>query len=172
MSADQLHDLPGWLSIVCYAPAGIGTSSAAAAAEAPGPALHRLEREAIAASTEISYPQSELMLLIHEHLHASGLHAAARALREEAGLEAAKVPFGAARRDIMQAIDEAGHQQEAPKAASSHSDSKLPAAKSGQHAALKGLGPLGCRICGVHVVHADQSGVSQCKQVWHTSQHA
>lgn len=98
-------------SLQCYAGLGAGSG---AAAEAHGPALHRLEREAIAAATQISYPQSELMMLIHEHLQAKGLHAAASALAQEAGLAGgglgeSKPPL---QRDLMPAMDvEAGSRQ-------------------------------------------------------------
>nr|GFC78642.1 DDB1- and CUL4-associated factor homolog 1 [Tanacetum cinerariifolium] len=46
----------------------------------------RIERAAIAAATPITYHSKELLLLIHEHLQASGLSTAASALLKEAQL--------------------------------------------------------------------------------------
>ncbi|KAG2501358.1 hypothetical protein HYH03_001148 [Edaphochlamys debaryana] len=57
-----------------------------AAADATAPALHKIERAAIAAASHVSYAPLELLLLIHDHLRGSGLHAAAGALAAEAGL--------------------------------------------------------------------------------------
>ncbi len=67
--------------------AGLGKAGAAAAAsDAVAPALHKIERAAIAASTHITYAPSELLVLIEDHLRASGLHASADALAAEAAL--------------------------------------------------------------------------------------
>lgn len=50
------------------------------------PALHKIERAAIAAATHITYPPAELLMLVEDHLRASGLHASADKLAQEAGL--------------------------------------------------------------------------------------
>eukprot|EP00198_Chlamydomonas_reinhardtii_P007817 XP_001697154.1 predicted protein [Chlamydomonas reinhardtii] len=63
-----------------------GDKLTAAANDAAAPALHKIERAAIAAASAVSYSPQELLLLIFEHLKASGLHAAASALAAEAGL--------------------------------------------------------------------------------------
>jgi hypothetical protein len=60
--------------------------AAAAATDAAAPALLKIERAAIAAATPISYQPQELLLLMYEHLKASGLHTAAASLAKEAGL--------------------------------------------------------------------------------------
>ncbi|GFR42557.1 hypothetical protein Agub_g3436, partial [Astrephomene gubernaculifera] len=58
----------------------------AAANDATAPALHKIERAAIAASSHVSYNPQELLLLVYEHLKASGLHTSAAALAAEANL--------------------------------------------------------------------------------------
>ncbi|XP_022926232.1 DDB1- and CUL4-associated factor homolog 1-like isoform X2 [Cucurbita moschata] len=63
-----------------------GRASALAASDAATPTLRRIERAAIAAATPITYHSRELLLLIHEHLQASGLSKAAYALLKEARL--------------------------------------------------------------------------------------
>ncbi|XP_048438328.1 DDB1- and CUL4-associated factor homolog 1-like [Pyrus x bretschneideri] len=63
-----------------------GRASALAATDAAMPTLRRLERAAIAAATPITYHSRELLLLIHEHLQASGLAATAASLLKEAQL--------------------------------------------------------------------------------------
>lgn len=68
------------------AAAGRPDRIATAATDTAGTALHKIERAAIAAATPISYSPQELLLLVHEHLRASGLHASAAALAREAGL--------------------------------------------------------------------------------------
>ncbi|KAF6254728.1 hypothetical protein COO60DRAFT_1703166 [Scenedesmus sp. NREL 46B-D3] len=60
--------------------------AAAAATDAAAPALLKIERAAIAAATPISYQPQELLLLMYEHLKASGLHTAAASLAKEGGL--------------------------------------------------------------------------------------
>ncbi|GER39787.1 DDB1- and CUL4-associated factor homolog 1 [Striga asiatica] len=63
-----------------------GRASTLAACDAATPTLRRIERAAIAAATPISYHSRELLLLIHEHLQASGLADSAAALLREAKL--------------------------------------------------------------------------------------
>ncbi|KAM1776862.1 hypothetical protein ACFX11_043606 [Malus domestica] len=63
-----------------------GRASTLAATDAAMPTLRRLERAAIAAATPITYHSKELLLLIHEHLQASGLAATAASLLKEAQL--------------------------------------------------------------------------------------
>ncbi|PKA64774.1 DDB1- and CUL4-associated factor like 1 [Apostasia shenzhenica] len=63
-----------------------GRASTLAATDAAAPTLRRIERAAIAAATPITYHSRELLLLIHEHLLASGLTCAASALQKEADL--------------------------------------------------------------------------------------
>ncbi|KAL8264063.1 hypothetical protein R6Q59_022193 [Mikania micrantha] len=63
-----------------------GRASTLAATDAATPTFRRIERAAIAAATPITYHSRELLLLIHEHLQASGLSAAAAALLKEAQL--------------------------------------------------------------------------------------
>ncbi|KAJ8758805.1 hypothetical protein K2173_000526 [Erythroxylum novogranatense] len=63
-----------------------GRASTLAAKDAATPTLKRIERAAIAAATPITYHSRELLLLIHEHLQASGLTAAAATLLKEAQL--------------------------------------------------------------------------------------
>ncbi|KAL8536722.1 hypothetical protein ACS0TY_012053 [Phlomoides rotata] len=63
-----------------------GRASTLAASDAATPTLRRIERAAIAAATPISYHSRELLLLIHEHLQASGLAVSANALLKEAKL--------------------------------------------------------------------------------------
>ncbi|XP_024004362.1 DDB1- and CUL4-associated factor homolog 1 isoform X1 [Eutrema salsugineum] len=69
---------------------GIVTNSGHAitltASDAATPTLRRIERAAIAAATPITYDSKELLLLIHEHLQASGLGETASALLKEAQL--------------------------------------------------------------------------------------
>ncbi len=66
--------------------AGLGRAGAAAETDAIAPALHKIERAAIAASTQITYPPAELLMLVEDHLRASGLHASADMLTQEADL--------------------------------------------------------------------------------------
>ncbi|KAL0330949.1 UNVERIFIED_CONTAM: DDB1- and CUL4-associated factor1 [Sesamum angustifolium] len=63
-----------------------GRASTLAASDAATPTLRRIERAAIAAATPISYHSRELLLLIHEHLQASGLAESASILLKEAKL--------------------------------------------------------------------------------------
>ncbi|KAG9139957.1 hypothetical protein Leryth_010492 [Lithospermum erythrorhizon] len=63
-----------------------GRGNALAATDAATPALRRIERAAIAAATPISYHSRELLLLIHEHLQASGMAESAAALLKEGQL--------------------------------------------------------------------------------------
>ncbi|KAI3468457.1 hypothetical protein Pfo_025120 [Paulownia fortunei] len=63
-----------------------GRASTLAASDAATPTLRRIERAAIAAATPISYHSRELLLLIHEHLQASGLAESAAVLLKEAKL--------------------------------------------------------------------------------------
>ncbi|PSR93583.1 DDB1- and CUL4-associated factor 1 like [Actinidia chinensis var. chinensis] len=63
-----------------------GRASTLAATDAAIPTLRRIERAAIAAATPITYHSRELLVLIHEHLQASGLSTAADALLKEAQL--------------------------------------------------------------------------------------
>ncbi|BDA44801.1 probable DDB1- and CUL4-associated factor 1 [Coccomyxa sp. Obi] len=75
------------IDLINLTSAGLGKAGAAAAAsDAVAPALHKIERAAIAASTHITYAPSELLVLIEDHLRASGLHASADALAAEAAL--------------------------------------------------------------------------------------
>ncbi|TKY58204.1 DDB1- and CUL4-associated factor-like 1 [Spatholobus suberectus] len=61
-----------------------GHASTSAATDAATSTLRRMERAAIAAATPITYPPRDLLLLIHEHLLASGLLQAASMLLKEA----------------------------------------------------------------------------------------
>ena len=61
-------------------------AGAVAASDAAAPALHKIERAAIAASTHITYKPQELLTLIKQHLEASGLTETARQLEREANL--------------------------------------------------------------------------------------
>ncbi|KAJ4962876.1 hypothetical protein NE237_022815 [Protea cynaroides] len=63
-----------------------GRASTLAATDAAAPTLRRIERAAIAAATPITYHSRELLLLIHEHLQASGLSSTAASLAKEAQL--------------------------------------------------------------------------------------
>ncbi|CAI9771660.1 unnamed protein product [Fraxinus pennsylvanica] len=63
-----------------------GRASTLAASDAATPTLRRIERAAIAAATPITYDSRELLLLIHEHLHTSGLAESAAILLKEAQL--------------------------------------------------------------------------------------
>ncbi|OMO61923.1 hypothetical protein CCACVL1_23143 [Corchorus capsularis] len=63
-----------------------GRASTLAATDAATPTLRRIERAAIAAATPITYHSRELLLLIHEHLQASGLAETASSLLKEAQL--------------------------------------------------------------------------------------
>ncbi|XP_057799163.1 DDB1- and CUL4-associated factor homolog 1 isoform X2 [Salvia miltiorrhiza] len=63
-----------------------GRASTLAASDAATPTLRRIERAAIAAATPISYHSRELLLLMHEHLQASGLAESAATLLKEAKL--------------------------------------------------------------------------------------
>ncbi|KAK6912401.1 hypothetical protein RJ641_022002 [Dillenia turbinata] len=63
-----------------------GRASTLAATDAATPTLRRIERAAIAAATPISYHSRELLLLIHEHLQASGMATTAATLLKEAQL--------------------------------------------------------------------------------------
>ncbi|KAL1552625.1 DDB1- and CUL4-associated factor 1-like [Salvia divinorum] len=63
-----------------------GRASTLAASDAATPTLRRIERASIAAATPISYHSRELLLLMHEHLLASGLAESAATLLKEAKL--------------------------------------------------------------------------------------
>ncbi|KAG9131571.1 hypothetical protein Leryth_015130 [Lithospermum erythrorhizon] len=63
-----------------------GRANALAATDAATPTLRRIERAAIAAATPITYHSRELLLLIHEHLQASGMAESATTLLKEAQL--------------------------------------------------------------------------------------
>ncbi|GMI83858.1 DDB1-CUL4 associated factor 1 [Hibiscus trionum] len=63
-----------------------GRASTLAATDAATPTLRRIERAAIAAATPITYHSGELLVLIHEHLQASGLAETAASLLKEAQL--------------------------------------------------------------------------------------
>lgn len=63
-----------------------GRASTLAATDAAMPTLKRIERAAIAAATPITYHSRELLLLVHEHLQASGLATTAAILLKEAQL--------------------------------------------------------------------------------------
>lgn len=63
-----------------------GRASTLAATDAATPTLRRIERAAIAAATPITYHSRELLLLMHEHLQASGLATTAATLLKEAQL--------------------------------------------------------------------------------------
>uniref|UniRef100_A0A7N0U836 LisH domain-containing protein n=1 Tax=Kalanchoe fedtschenkoi TaxID=63787 RepID=A0A7N0U836_KALFE len=63
-----------------------GRASTLAATDAATPTLRRIERAAIAAATPISYDNKELLLLMHEHLLASGLSSTAATLLKESQL--------------------------------------------------------------------------------------
>ena len=64
----------------------MGSAGTEAARDATGPALHKMERAAIAAASHITYDPSELLLLIRDHLAALGLHSSAERLTWEASL--------------------------------------------------------------------------------------
>ncbi|MCL7026290.1 hypothetical protein MKW94_025957 [Papaver nudicaule] len=76
-----------------------GCASAIAATDAAAPTLRRIERAAIAASTPIAYHSRDLLLLIHEHLLASGLTKAADTLLQEAQLT--PLPSSAERTPVL-----------------------------------------------------------------------
>lgn len=61
-----------------------------AAMDAAAPALHKMERAAIAAGSHITYNPEELLGLIRDHLLAAGLAQTAEVLEHEAGLDAAR----------------------------------------------------------------------------------
>lgn len=63
-----------------------GHATTLTASDAATPTLRRIERAAIAAATPITYDSKELLLLIHEHLQASGLGETASALLKETQL--------------------------------------------------------------------------------------
>ncbi|XP_010525846.1 PREDICTED: DDB1- and CUL4-associated factor homolog 1-like isoform X1 [Tarenaya hassleriana] len=63
-----------------------GRATTLTATDAATPTLRRIERAAIAAATPVTYDSKELLLLIHEHLQASGLSDSAMALLKEAEL--------------------------------------------------------------------------------------
>ncbi|XP_022562147.2 DDB1- and CUL4-associated factor homolog 1 [Brassica napus] len=63
-----------------------GHANTLTASDATTPTLRRIERAAIAAATPITYDSKELLLLIHEHLQASGLGETASALLKETQL--------------------------------------------------------------------------------------
>ncbi|RDX67031.1 DDB1- and CUL4-associated factor-like 1, partial [Mucuna pruriens] len=64
-----------------------GRESTLAATDVASSTLRRIERDAIASATPITYLPRDLLLLIHEHLLASGLLQTASMLLEEAQLE-------------------------------------------------------------------------------------
>ncbi|XP_073288049.1 DDB1- and CUL4-associated factor homolog 1-like [Primulina huaijiensis] len=61
-----------------------GRATTLSASDAATPTLRRIERAAIAAATPISYDPRELLLLVHEHLQATGLPETAALLLKEA----------------------------------------------------------------------------------------
>lgn len=63
-----------------------GRANTLAATDAATPTLRRIERAAIAAATPVTYHSRELLLLIHEHLQASGLTETASLLLKEGQL--------------------------------------------------------------------------------------
>lgn len=63
-----------------------GTGAVSSATDAAAPALQKIERAAIASATPISYMPQELLMLMYEHLKATGLHGSATTLAKEAGL--------------------------------------------------------------------------------------
>ena len=75
------------ISYTCIAYIGMGSAGTAAAHDAAAPALHKMERAAIAAASHITYDPNELLTLIRDHLAASGLHSAADTLTREARLQ-------------------------------------------------------------------------------------
>lgn len=68
--------------------AGVSKTEDAVTYDAAAPALHKMERAAIAAASHITYQPSELLMLIHDHLSASGLEATAAMLKTEAAAQA------------------------------------------------------------------------------------
>lgn len=89
-SIDNAHQLFNKVALELIAlttsPGVVGRSGTAAASDAAAPALHKIERAAVAASTRITYPSDDLLKLIYEHLKLTGLHKAAGALASESGL--------------------------------------------------------------------------------------
>ena len=67
--------------------AGVGKIGSVAACDAAAPALHKMERAAIAAASHITYEPQELLLLLRDHLMAAGLDRSADMLIREAGLQ-------------------------------------------------------------------------------------
>ncbi|GAA0186398.1 hypothetical protein LIER_33686 [Lithospermum erythrorhizon] len=63
-----------------------GRANALAATDIATPALRHIERATIAVATPISYHSRELLLLIHEHLQASGMVESAATLLKEGQL--------------------------------------------------------------------------------------
>lgn len=61
-------------------------ASAVSHSDAMDPASWKLEKASIVARTPVTYDPQDLLLLIHHHLQAQGLHRAARVLEAEAGL--------------------------------------------------------------------------------------
>jgi LisH len=115
--------------------------AAAAATDAAAPALLKIERAAIAAATPISYHPQELLLLVYEHLKASGLHAAAAALAKEAGLAGKAAAVAAAAAAAAAAGPSAGA-------------AGMAAAGAGAHASAPHLlvGSLSPALCGTSAI--------------------
>ena len=67
--------------------AGVGKIGSVAACDAAAPALHKMERAAIAAASHITYEPQELLLLLRDHLMAAGLDRSADMLTREAALQ-------------------------------------------------------------------------------------
>ena len=144
--------------------AGLGKAGAAAESDAVAPALHKIERAAIAASTHITYPPSELLMLVEDHLRASGLHASADMLTREAGLTRLpadglnRLSADAAATDPQQITEP----QETPfLAVSAPREPATPATQPSKGA--------NCKIPGLCFWIADHSSLSWCPIVNHMS---
>jgi len=70
---------------------GKDTQALFATDDVTDPAAKKLERAAIVASTEIQYPEDELLTIIYKHLRSCGLTQSAEALFKEAHLKPASV---------------------------------------------------------------------------------
>ncbi|RHY32518.1 hypothetical protein DYB32_002493 [Aphanomyces invadans] len=92
--------------------------------EATDPTVRKIEKANIVAATRITYNPTELLVMIHEHLKANGLHHAADALEREAAL---KLPASCP-----------SPQKISKKAKSIHADADQPPSKKAKvHAAPK-----------------------------------
>eukprot|EP00803_Ostreobium_quekettii_P004630 evm.model.scf_672.6 EVM.evm.TU.scf_672.6 scf_672:23684-28573(+) len=75
------------LQLITYTTSpGVGCAGTAACNDAAIPALHKIERDAIASATHITYPTEDLLQLLHDHLKVCGLRRSADMLALEAGL--------------------------------------------------------------------------------------